>query len=141
MFASLLGALQGAQHSSDVTFTSTLHAASDADRVANALYPHGPPMFSRGRWINSLEPVKEVALLMNVHGIFRRSVPIWLNKMKGKGCILLPVVRTADESRAVMNWEISSEGSLRTASKMPTIRSPAQLKTMRSSSELPSSLH
>ena len=56
-----------------------------ADRVANALYPHGTSMFSGGRWINSLEPVNEVALLMNVHGIFRRSVPIWLNKMKGKG--------------------------------------------------------
>ena len=80
-----------------------------AERVAKALYPCATKMFPRGRWVNSLESVNEVTLLMNVHGIFRRSVPIWLNKMKGKGCILLPVVRTAAESRAVMNWEISSE--------------------------------
>ena len=54
-----------------------------AARLANNLMPSRPKIFSRTRWVSSLEPMSQCVLLSNVHGILSRAIPHWLSLLAG----------------------------------------------------------
>jgi len=55
-----------------------------AGATAAAILPHRTPLFQRRRWISSLRPVRETALLSAIHRIAQRAIPKWIAKVKDK---------------------------------------------------------
>ena len=66
--------------SADPTFSKSDWARD----VATQLLPIGVPIFLRHRWMNSVTPLSECALLSMVWGLFTRCVPPWVSELKGK---------------------------------------------------------
>ena len=60
-----------------------------ATRGAFALIPHKCEVFQRHRWVNSLGPVPDLALVFNVHNLGRKVFARWLMVLENR--ILPPI--------------------------------------------------
>jgi hypothetical protein len=62
-----------------------------AQFLAKRLLPTRIIIFARNRWLTTLAPLRTLALLDTVHNLLRRSVPLWVEKLKKGGHASLKV--------------------------------------------------
>eukprot|EP00975_Prorocentrum_lima_P062204 12884383-Prorocentrum_lima.AAC.1 len=72
------------------------------------MLPSGIPVFPRHRWLSS-QPVIQNYVVLGIHNIFSRSVPVWLAMLRGGAADQVAIGRKA--AVAPQKWELGDSDS------------------------------